>query len=65
MSGLGNLGISRKLAMYTFEWNRVCGDLILDHKTVVFGTRAAIVISLSVDHFLTKIPGSSEILLAN
>ena len=41
MSGLGNLGISRKLAMYTFQWNRVCGDWILDHKTVVFGTRAA------------------------
>ena len=63
--GFRDLGISRKLVMSNFQRHKACSDLSSDHQTAIFGTRAAGVISLLANCFPTKIPGNSEILLAN
>ncbi len=60
---LGKLGISRKLAMSTFQWHESCLILSSDNETVGFGIRAAGEIFLLAVHFLMLILDNLGMLL--
>jgi hypothetical protein len=62
MSDLGKLGISRNLAMSTFQWHKSCIVLSSGCKTAGFGIRAVGVISLLAVYFPVLILGNSGML---
>jgi hypothetical protein len=65
MSDLGKLGISGKLAMSTFQWNKSCIIMISGCETTGFKIRVAEVIYLLAVHFSVLILGNSGMLLTS
>ena len=62
---LGKLGISRKLVMSTFSWNKSCVNLSFDFGTTGFGIGAAGEVSLLAVCFPVLILGNSDMLLTS
>lgn len=65
MSDFDDFGISRKLVMSTFQHHTYFKNLSLVQQTTALGKRAAIVISLTTNHFPIKILVDPKMLLTN